>query len=319
MNSSFRDGTQFAWDSTSIKLAETCLRKYKYKMLDGWQPRRKSVHLLFGGWYATALEHYHKYIALGDTEDEALIKVVRETLISTWEYETEPTEEGDDGYPEGVNIIRGTGKPWETDHPAKTRENLIRTIVWYVDHFRSDPVKVYMKADGTPAVEFSFSFEVDHGIFLSGHIDRLVEYSGQYYVMDQKTSGSTITQNYFENFDPDTQMSLYTLAGKIIYDKPVKGVIIDAAQIAVGFTRFTRGFTHRDEAKLDDWYEGALYTIERAQVATQENYFPGNPSACGNFGGCEFRNVCSRTPSIREAFLSAEFVRGEIWDPLKRR
>jgi hypothetical protein len=59
------------------KLAETCLRKYYYKMIVGWQPERKSVHLLFGGWYASALESYHKYVADGMSQDEALAEVVQ--------------------------------------------------------------------------------------------------------------------------------------------------------------------------------------------------------------------------------------------------
>jgi hypothetical protein len=305
-NSSFRDGIQFAWDSTSIKLAEDCLRKYKYKLIDGWQPRRKSVHLLFGGWYATALEHYHKHVALGDSEDEALVKVIRAALVSTWTTALSPEGEAVSG-------------PWVSDHPTKTRVNLIRTIVWYVDHFRNDPVEVYMKADGTPAVEFSFSFEIDNGITLSGHIDRLVKYSDSYYVMDQKTTGSTITTNYFEQFDPDTQMSLYTMAGQIIYDKPVKGVIIDAAQIAVGFTRFSRGFTFRDPAKLDEWYDSAIDTINRARHATEMDKFPMNPSSCHKYAGCDFRHACYRSPAVREQFLKADFERGERWDPLRRR
>lgn len=298
-NSSFRNGIQFAWDSTSIKLVETCMYKYKLKMIDGWQPRRKSVHLLFGGWYATALEHYYKHRALGDTLDEALEKVVLEALLSTWDSET--------------------ASPWLSDHNTKTRENLIRTIIWYVDEFADDPVEVYMKADGTPAVEFSFSFEATPDIFLSGHIDRLVKYSDSYYVMDQKTTGSTLTGMFFDSFDPDTQMSLYTMAGQVIYDKPVRGVIIDAAQIAVGFSRFLRGFTFRDPAKIDEWYATTLDRIKLAQDQTAEGKFPMNPSACGNFGGCEFRSICSKSPHVREAFLAGDFVKGERWDPLKRR
>lgn len=305
MNQSFDStGAQFAWDSTSLKLAEDCLRKYQYKMIEGWQPRRKSVHLIFGGWYATALEHFHKHVALGDSLDEALVKVVREALVSTW------TAEGS----------------WQSDHNAKTRENLIRTIIWYVDHFADDPVTVFKRPDGTPAVEYSFSFEAEaassgrpEGIVFSGHIDRLVEYGGSYYVMDQKTTGSTITPQYFDQFDPDSQMSLYTVAGKIIYDKPVRGVIIDAAQIAVGFSRFIRGFTFRDEAKLEEWWDSAMYHIKAARDATQSGNFPMNPSSCGKYLGCEFRGVCSKSPHVREQFLLADFERGERWDPLMRR
>ena len=53
---SFQNGLQFAWDATSLSLAQTCLRKYYYTMIRGVQPRNKSVHLIFGGIYASSLE-----------------------------------------------------------------------------------------------------------------------------------------------------------------------------------------------------------------------------------------------------------------------
>lgn len=290
------DGVQFVWDATSIKTAEDCLRKYQYRKL-GWEPANKSVHLLFGGWYAKALEHYYKYRALGQDKDEALREVIREALIATWI----------------------DGKPWESTDNVKTRENLIRTLVWYVEQFEIDSVEVIKLADGKPAVEYSFTFQVDNGLWFAGHIDRLVKYSDLPYVMDQKTSKNTIGPTYFDQFTPDTQMSMYTMAGQIIYEQPVKGIIIDAAQIAVGFSRFVRGFAHRDEASLNEWYDSAMYTIERARDATQDNNFPMNPSSCHKYNGCEFRKVCSRSPVVREQFLKGDFVQREPWDPLKRR
>jgi hypothetical protein len=302
-------GIQYGWDSTSIKLAETCLRKYQYKMIDRWQPQRKSVHLLFGGWYATALENFHKAVAEGVPYFDAMCDVVHEALIATWEH-----EENEEGLP-----IEGSGAPWLSDHNTKTRENLIRTIVWYLDQFEHDACKTVILSDGSAAVEHSFKLPVDNDIILCGHLDRLVDYGGKLYVQDQKTTGTTITPRFFDGFNPDTQMSLYSFAGKAIFNLPVKGVMIDGAQIAVGFTRFERGFTFRDDAQLGEWYDTAMHTIELARKATAENYFPMNPASCGNYGGCEFRHICSRSPVVRDQFLKGDFVRGEQWNPLKSR
>lgn len=303
------DGLQFAWDSTSIKIAEECLYKYKLKMIDGWTPLRRSVHLDFGGWYASALESYHKYVADGMSPEEATIEVVHEALIESWEYEVDET-----GDP-----IPGTGQPWASDHNTKTRENLIRTIVWYLDEFSEDPCKTVILSSGQAAVEHSFRIDVDNDIVLCGHLDRLVDYGDKLYITDNKTTGSTISPRYFEQWNPDTQMSLYTWAGQAIFNLPVKGVIIDAAQIAVGFSRFERGFTFRDDAQLDEFYDNAMFHIEAARKATIEQHFPMNTSSCNNFGGCQFRNICSKSPHVRENFLKGDFVRGERWDPLKAR
>ena len=304
------DGIQFGWDSTSIKSVEKCLRYYFYKHIEGWQPRRKSVHLLFGGWYASALESYHNYVAQGMPPEDAVHEVVAEVMIETWEYEAD-----DAGDP-----IPGTGHSWESEHNTKTRANLIRTIVWYLDQFgEDDTCQTVIMADGAAGVEHSFQLDVDNGVIFSGHIDRLVEFGGKTYVQDQKTTGTTITQRFFNQFNPDTQMSMYTFAGKALFGVPVAGVMIDGAQIAVGFTRFERGFSYRDTGSLNEWYDDAMYHVETARHATRENFFPKNTASCGNYGGCEFRHVCSRSPSVREQFLKADFEKQPRWDPLESR
>lgn len=302
-------GAQFAWDSTSLSLAETCLRKYQYKMILGWQPARKSVHLLFGGWYATALEHFHKAIADGVDYEDATRDVVHEALLATWEHELD-----DEG-----NAIPDTGSPWVSDHNTKTRENLIRTIIWYLDHFKDDGCRTAVLSDGSAAVEYSFKLPVDNDIVLCGHLDRVVEYAHDPYIQDQKTTQTTVTAHYFDGYNPSTQMSMYTFAGKAIFGIPIKGVMIDAAQIAVGFSRFVRGFTFRDDGLLNEWYDNTMHNITVARRAVHEDYFPMNASACGNFGGCEFRHVCSRSPVVRHQFLKADFAQLPIWNPLQSR
>ena len=304
---------QWAWDSTSIKLAAECLRKYQLKNLMGWQPARLSVHLRFGQHYATALEHYFKKRWLeGMDHDDALVAVVHEALIDTWDYKRD-----DDG-----NIIPGSGWYWDSGDTKKNRATLIRTIVWYLDEFvmdGRDPTKVAIMQDGSPAVELSFELPVDNGISFCGHLDRLTLMDGAPYVMDQKTTGNTITPYYFDQFKPDDQMSMYTFAGTAMFETPVAGVIIDAAQIAVGFSAFERGFTHRTPDELDEWYDNTMHIIESAQRASREGFFPMNATACNNFGGCQFRKVCSMSPQVRPNILAGDFKQEARWDPLQRR
>lgn len=331
-------GCQYAWDATSLKLAEECPRKYYYQMIEGWRSASASnVHLRFGSLYATALEHYYKHRALDLSSQEALEEVVLEALLDTWDrpkcetctgtgrgmemvYYGGPPVERECDCPDcnGTGYV-GDGAPWQSDHAAKTRENLIRTIIWYVDQFENEATEVVMLADGKPAVELSFSLEVDDGIVFCGHLDRLVTYAHDKYVMDQKTTGSTISNNYFEGYNPDIQFSMYTFAGQSVFHIPLRGVIIDAAQIAVGFSRFERGFTFRSAAQLSEWYDEMLTLIETTQGYARENHFPMNRSSCGNYGGCPFRKVCSRDPAVRPNFLAADFVKGPSWDPLERR
>jgi len=319
-------GLQFAFDQTSIKLAEECLKKYQYVMLEGWRSRGGNTHLIFGGVYASALEHFHKYRADGMDFEEALITIVREALEATY-IRCQLCDDGillhENGMhecPEPAGMFPCTKGPWQSDHNTKTRENLIRTIVWYLEHFRDDPCSTVILSDGRAAVEHSFQLPVDDGIIFTGHLDRLVDYSHNIYIQDQKTTATTITPRYFTNYNPDSQIAgMYPFAGRAIFQLPVKGVMIDAAQIAVGFSRFERGFVFTDDASLNEWYDDTMELIGRVRDATRNNHFPRNRSSCSKFAGCQFRNVCSHSPAVREQFLKADFEQGPRWDPLEAR
>lgn len=320
--SPFLPGTkiQYAFDSTSLGWLKTCPRLYQYHMIEGWVGKGNSVHLQFGLWYHAALELFDKRRSQGDSWDDALATVVQSALCDTWDFVE--------------------NKPWVSDHNLKTRETLIRSIIWYIDHFKDDPAETVQLANGKPAVELSFKMELDFGprggllggtaempqttgnkildgqpYILSGHLDRVVTFSGGTYVMDRKTSSSTIGSYYFDQYDPDNQMSLYTLAAKVIYNTPVKGVIIDAAQIAVGFTRFSRGLTYRTDQQLEEFLDETKWYLRRAEEMAKENYWPRNDKACHHYGGCTFRKVCSKNPEMREKFLETDFVKRQ-WNPL---
>lgn len=293
------DGFQWAWDSTSLSTFVTCPRKYLYSILQGWGPVDKSVHLIFGGHYAKALERFHKLRAEGEDYFPALRNVLRQCLTETWDFEK--------------------GVPQDWLHNVKTRETLIRSIVWYLAQYEDDPMETVILSDGTPAVELSFSFELSEGIVYCGHIDRLVNYAGGTWVQDQKTTGSTLSARYFLQYSPDYQMTGYTMAGQIIFNNPVKGVVIDAAQIAVGFTAFARGFTPRSKPALEEFLVEAKHYIAEAKKCHETGYYPMRRTSCNNYGGCPFREICAASPVHREALLQAKFTKRDRWDPLKKR
>ena len=298
--SPFLPGTQiqYAWDSTSLGWLKECPQKYYYSMIEGWRTKSDSVHLDFGIWYHRGLEIYDRLRAEGLLHEEAMTEMVGEAMM--W------------------------SKDWKPDHPAKNRETLIRSLIWYVEHFKDDPAKTLILANGEPAVELSFKMELESGpvlgqpYILCGHMDRIAEYLDGTYIFDRKTSSSVTGSYYFDQFNPDNQMSLYTFAGKIIYQLPIKGVVIDAAQIAVGFTRFSRGFTHRTESQLDEWLKDSVQWFRLAEHYARENYWPKNDKSCHKYGGCQSRKFCSKPPEARDTFLRPDFYKLTWTPPIPR-
>lgn len=309
-NSSFHPevpNLQQAWDSTSLSTLKECPRKYQYTMILGRQPRDESVHLTFGSHYHKALEIYDHERSKGTSHDDAQLEAVRYCLEATV-----------------VRLPSGGWRPWFSDEPTKNRFTLLRTVVWYLEQFADDSLTTIQLANGKPAVELSFRYESSIPMpdgahfWICGHIDRLVELDGSLYVLDRKTSKQTISTDTFSKFTPDNQMSLYDFSSNVVWSVPVKGIILDAAQVAVTFSRFRRGFLHRTEGQREEWYRDTAYWLQQAAFFAEQNYWPMNDKSCGNYGGCPFRPICAKGPEVRAKFLPA-MTKARSWDPLQVR
>jgi len=291
---SFDNGYQFAWDSTSLGALKTCPRKYLYQIILGFSPRSMSFHLRFGILYHKALENYDK---ITGTHDERVIK----SILSI-----------------APDLCEPDGSCWDTGDTGKSVPNLIRSIIWYLDHFRNDAAKTIILANGQPAVELSFRFNLTTDILLCGHLDRVVEFGLQTWVMDRKTTKGALGSYYMAQFNPNNQMTLYSAASRIVLNQAARGVIIDAAQILVSETRFARGFTERSDEDIEEFFTETKFYLNQAQHFTETKLWPKNDQACGNYGGCAFREVCSAPPRMRETILRSNFV-SNFWDPLETR
>ena len=319
--SPFLPGTkiQYAYDSTSLGLLKTCPRLYQYTMIDGWASKDESVHLTFGIHYHAALQNYDIAKANGASHDEAMHSAITQAM----------------------HDIEG----WEVDRDSKAGkyknpETLISLVVGYLDHYEDDPAETYIKSDGTAAVELSFRFELDWGpeaghalgdgpeagtqpYLLSGHLDRVINFNDNLFVLDHKTTTTTLSDYYFNQYEPSNQMTLYSLAGATVLDAPIKGVCISGAQIMLNDPhRFVRRFTYRTPDQLDEWLMDLRFHLANAEHYATVEHWPMNDTACDKFGGCKFRGICSKSPQVREMFLKTDFVKlapDMIWNPLKSR
>lgn len=348
--SPFLPGTniQYAWDSSSLGYLKSCPRLYQYTMIDGWSAKEESVHLRFGGEYHQALHDYDLSRAAGISHDDSVFDVVRELLIRTQDFKPDPDTKA--------------GK-------YKSREALVRTVIWYLDGVRqNDNYSTYIMANGKPAVELSFRFELAFGpetqlgpqviehhevepatigginygpheiiaqfppyqpYLLCGHLDRVCTDGTDLYIEDHKTSTMTLGDYFFDQFSPNNQMSLYTFAGEMVLEAPIKGVIINGVQIMISdpvtkepASRFVRGFTFRTKDQLEEWVTDLSRWLALAEWYAENNYWPMNEASCGNFGGCKFRGICSKSPQVREIYLKSNFTKLEEskkWNPLRSR
>lgn len=300
-NSSFSKilpGLQLAVDSTSLGAFKVCPKYYYYTIIHGFVSRKTSIDLLFGLLYHASLEWYDHKRTEGMDHEEAVRSTTRRMLELTWD--------------------KKLNKPLEMEDANKSRVNLLRTVIWYLDHFKDDPLETVILANGKPAVELSFRFELDlkastgETYMLCGHFDRVVKYGMGNRILDRKTTRHTLDEKYYAQFSPHNQFSLYDFAGPIVSGVSTAGIIVDATQIAVNFSRFERKEIPRVPALREEWYGDLKYWLGQMDYCAREQHWPLNDKSCFM---CEFKGICSKPESLRMQFLEGTFNK-RIWDPM---
>lgn len=300
-NTSFKDGVQFAWDSTSIGLFKTCPRKYYYSIVLGYEPRVMAPPLAFGIALHKVFETWHKLLASDAERHTALIETVR--------------------------LAGLLGEKLPPGDTARTKESLVRSVVWYLEQFWEDKAVTVIQQNGKPVVEYNFQLPfMDYlglEIIICGHLDRMVAWQGQVYISDYKTTKYQLDNRFFSQFKSSTQMPLYLTACHIIAERfadlpSAHGVIIDGIQLGVNFTRCARHVVEFSLEEINEYIVDLQYWIKQAMDACAKDYFPQNTESCQKYSGCQYLEICSKSPARRDLFLNGNFVR-RVWNPLQPR
>ena len=322
VHSPFIENTQiqYAWDSVSLTNALSCWRRYQLSIIEGWQPKSTNfaIALRFGIAFHSALEFYHRQRAAG-ADHEAALRAVVATRPDDEDYaslptcsdvaeQKEATAEDDDGIQHRNSNVR-------------TRYHLMRSVVWYLEHYHDEQCKTLLLPSGAPAVEVSFRVPLPieykgTSLILCGHMDRIVDFNEENWVMDYKTTKS-LSRQFFADFQLSHQLTGYTLAGQVILDKPVRGAIIDGVALQVGGVQFGRAMSRRTSSQIGEYIQTVNYVFDRAvELAETGGDYPMNTSACYF---CHFKEVCSQPPEYRQTYLKMLFEQKKAWNPLENR
>jgi len=90
----------------------------------------------------------------------------------------------------------------------------------------------------------------------------------------------------------------------------------DKPRNGVRAPRFVTCYPNYSLEELEEWKKTILAKARRLRLAIESNEFIPRESACHLFyNGCDFRRVCSLSPSVRHVALKADFVQVEPWKP----
>lgn len=279
----FDNGRQLIWDASSLDAFKRCPRYYQYNVLQGWRPRETVENLAFGTALHGGVETYDAAIFSGVKHADATNLAVAEAIK--------------------------LGEPLKTSKDTgRTLETLTRAVVWYAEQFRDDNVRTAVTPDGKPALEIRFEVPIPGTAYrFSGRIDKLATINNELYVVERKTTDAALSDWYFDRYSPNTQVSAYVWALSEFLGVPINGVMIEAFQTGVSFTRIQRGIAHRTRDQIAEFVKNTATLINHAEEYHNTGFFPMNESACMIYGGCKFRPVCERPEQVRPEWLKSDF------------
>jgi hypothetical protein len=145
-------------------------------------------------------------------------------------------------------------------------------------------------------------------------MDALLSYAGGVFICDEKTA-SSLGPTWSRQWDLRSQFSGYAWGCRESGIR-VDGCIVRGVSILKTKYDTQEAISYRPTWQVDRWYEEMLRWIEDIKLCWARGEWRHNlDHACGDFGGCAFRNACSSQDET--PWLETYFVR-KHWDPLTR-
>lgn len=160
------------------------------------------------------------------------------------------------------------------------------------------PGGAIMTLDRYSDYEAPFLLDVGGEYPMYGKIDRLVEWMGQIWALDYKTS-SQLTANVCESFEVCSQTICYTLGASVLTGSMIKGMFIELLRIS---DRNDEILIHPIFLKpiwFDSFIRRVIACEKQIKYFNENKVWSKNPCACSSYGQfgvhaypCEFKMLC---------------------------
>ncbi len=290
------------YDSTAIKLANECLRKYFYRIILGRTPFKSKYQTVFD--FGSA---YHKF---------------REVLEVTFRQ----TSNRDESFKAALmSALVAPLTPGEGKYEYYTRERLMRSCKvayeWWCKEKDNNQIEVI-------AVEQFINVQLSEGVFISGRADQIIRWNGKLWGRDFKTTSKKL--QYFEaTLDPNDQPVRYIhLESKLHFGdnaitdgKMVQGIIFEVLCNTAdsekgnkeGLCEIKNVTITKSLQQMEQWRKEQLFIHQILELAKKEEMYPMQPTNCSF---CDFRNVCKKASESSMEYELKNNFKLAPWNPM---
>ena len=293
---------RLVWDATTLAAFMLDPLTYYWKYVQGYRSREPSVDLLWGTAWDRSMAYYHNLRGRYDRK-----RALEESIAFTIEH---------------ARKVDLDAVAAESKYKARKKNlaTLIRSLVWYDDehgdydiyepHF-AQPTQVRLPLPMTTLDGEQYWMVANYDQIVQDRID------GQLWVGERKSTTDTIGAKYWEQFDPCVQTSVYDWACSQSTAEPIVGVLMEAVQTAVGFSRFAHHEIRRTPQQRALWEKTMCYWIRQAEYITRDDCWEVAANVAGQRWESATRRIQRRSPAVWEGLLKSEMIKREPWNPLE--
>lgn len=286
-------------DSTLRSDYVDCGHKFELHRIFGLAPLGGSVHLIAGGAFAKGVEVVRRrYYGEGADEETAICDGVIAALAHY-----------------------GNFDPGER-YVHKSAERVAYALVEYFCQYplATDKVKPYIRPDGTPAIEFEFSFpletkhpETGNPLLYGGRFDMVGDYMSNLWVVDEKTA-TRLGPTWLKGFSLRGQLLGYCFAAKS-FGLPVNGFIVRGVSFLKDYYGHAEVIEVVPEYRLRQWREQVEIDAAKMVRDWEEGRFSyAYGDACNAYGRCPFRDTLCNKENWQDWWRESFEV--SYWNPL---
>lgn len=270
----------FVVDSQMLEAVQLCEQKFVYQFLMHLVGAQPNRKILMGIFIHKMLDIYYRALKDGANHPDAQQTALEKypALLETSEIQPLDAEIVKDAFIQSTDFW--SHEPWT----IKSIENVEIKILHEDTHIRIAYVsKIDLKVDG---INFE-NMPVDHK-------------------SEHSRSDPSALNNQFTGYAWSAE-SPFVLVNKIGFQKTLKP--------PDKYRRYPMRYT---ESQLQEWVIDATMATRRIMELVHGRRPERNRSSCDKWGGCMFKDVCSRSPESRESALKQLFVVGEPWNPIEQ-
>lgn len=269
---------------SSLDLIQTCPRKAQYALRDRLRSEVEGEALVFGQAIHAALAVFYGEIP-GVGRESCLDRMVAAFEAHLLDFPLDPSG-------------------------ARTLENGRKILKTYFETYLRDPWVTLVDKLGEPILEREMELPLtttDRAeIVLFGTLDIALHnvQTGQVVIADHKTS-SRLGQEFVNRVKPNHQFSAYILLAQKVLGLPVHEFMVNGIQVAKTKCDLPRIFTERSADDLMEFRDVVVDAVHRYLDWLWQDRFPLGPvNSCSMWSGCQYREVCSTPPGMRQTVIS---------------